>query len=83
MVAACRPIQVSRLLIRTSALTDLTGTNFSEKRAPLRLAVLHRDDGRMQFGDALHDRKPEPGAAVLAAVAPPEAAEDELAFVVA
>src|ERR1700761_4878013 len=37
----------------------------------------------MQFGNPLHDREPEPGRALLAAVAAPEAAEDQLAFVLA
>src|SRR5262249_9979400 len=56
---------------------------FQREARAVGLAVFDRDARGVQLGDALHDRKPETGAALLAAVAPPEAAEDQLALVLA
>src|ERR1700758_3823877 len=44
--------------------------------------VLELDGRTMQLGDTLHDRQSEPGAALAVSVAPPEAAEDQLALLV-
>src|ERR1700761_7811429 len=42
--------------------------------------VLDRDAGAVQFGDPLHDRQTEARTALLVAVAPPEPAENQFAF---
>src|ERR1700744_425254 len=42
--------------------------------------VLDLDGCTVQFGDALHDRQSKPRTALAVAVAPPEAAEDQLAL---
>lgn len=45
-------------------------------------SVLHIDAGAVQFDNALHDRKPQSGAALLAAIATPEAAENQVPLLI-
>src|SRR6202035_4670501 len=61
----------------------LRSQRYKFKREPCAggAAVFERDGRRMQFGDALDDRKPETRASRLPAIAPPEPLKDKIAFV--
>src|SRR6201999_2661246 len=85
----------ARLVLRGfSSVTILSARHRSASRAALRrcrnkmqgkLRAAHRpvlDLNRraVQFGNAMHDREAEPGASLPAAIAAPEAAENQLAL---